>query len=297
MKKLDLVNNLLIKRKQLIRSLPVEFVFLTLPYKEINLNIYRRESDKAILSIGSGYNEIDQKYYGIPYGVYPRLILYYICSEVKRTKSKEIILGKSVQDILERMSVTEHGVRNDGKVLKSFKEQLLRLTNASIKVTHKKDFDEDMQDVKIKTDILQIVKSIEFWQKSEALDYKLVLTQDFFDYLMNSSATVFDAKILTSIKSSPISLDLYILLNYKSHLASKYQKDMLVSFKEIHNYFGTKDAFRSFKQNIKKKIEVLLDIYPDLNISICNDKNNDGILIKKESLSTVQPDLFSSNYL
>lgn len=284
------------KRKQVIRSLPVEFVFLTLPYQKVQGNTFVRESDKAILSINSGYNAEAKEYYGIPYGVYPRLILYFICSEARRTKSKEIFLGKNIQDILERIAITEHGVRNNGKVFKSFKEQLLRLTNAVIKVTSKEEF-KDIKDTKLKENLLHIVKSIEFWKKSDKVDYKLVLTDDFFNYLTNSSITVFDTKVLYSIKSSPISLDLYVLLNYKAYTAYKFNKDLFVSFNELYSYFGTKDTLKSFKYNIKKNIIDLLDAYPELNLKLQEDKKQSGILVKKDSTPTVQPDLFSSNYL
>lgn len=289
-------NLIVAKRQQSIRRLPIEFVFLTLPYKEVEANVYEKESDNSILSITSGYSSSEKKYYGIPYGIYPRMILYFICNEVKRTQSKEIYLGKNVQDVLERMALTNTGIRNDGSVLKSFKEQLLRLTSAVITVTSKKNF-KDLDDTRLKENSVKIVKSIEFWKKNYTVDYKLVLTDDFYNYLTSSSMTLFDTELLHHIKSSPVTLDLYVLLNYKAYIAYCYQKDIFISFSELYNYFGTKNSFRSFKQNIKKKIYDLLLVYKALNINIQEDKEKNGVVVRKDSMPTVQPDLFSSNYL
>ena len=64
----------------------------TLPHKNPgdDVNVYSRKTNNIHLGIQPGFNMKTQKSFGIPYGIYPRLLLAFITTEVKKKKSPKI---------------------------------------------------------------------------------------------------------------------------------------------------------------------------------------------------------------
>src|SRR5690606_38167298 len=73
----------------------------------------------------------EKKLGGIPYGIIPRLILMYICSEAKRTQDRKISLGANLSGFLRELGMEPRGGKR-GDITR-FKNQLLRLVTAKIK--------------------------------------------------------------------------------------------------------------------------------------------------------------------
>src|SRR5690606_10087293 len=65
-------------------------VIATMPYKDPKVDSFVRQNGKFRLRILAGYEG------GIPYGVYPRLLMSWVATEAVRTKSPVLELGDSL---------------------------------------------------------------------------------------------------------------------------------------------------------------------------------------------------------
>ena len=74
----------------------------------------------------------------LPFGNLPRLILAWLCTEVVRTQSRELILGKSLSDFMRVLGVYSSA----GGVHTRLRNQMRRLFNAHVRLTYKDEHGE-----------------------------------------------------------------------------------------------------------------------------------------------------------
>lgn len=288
-----------------ILSLPPVLTILTLPYKnpieekgKLSVTYEKeiiRSNTKYSLSIQSGikkdYDEKGNVLYGIPYGMYGRLLLYYICSEVNKTKSQTIILGSSYQDILK--NITKENKNINGKKLALLKEQMDRLLNASIvfrqKNKHRDEKNEEIQETEYnKFALISGVKEVEFWDeklKNKNHGYKIKISEDFYSMIIRNNNVVFDYQLIKKLKSSPIALDLALHINHWAYNATFVaNKDLFISYDMLHQQFGTKTPLNDFKKTIKIATKKVKKAMPKINII----EAPTGIWIPKGSVPTVR---------
>ncbi|CAL94657.1 replication protein RepA [Azoarcus olearius] len=86
-------------------------VIATMPYKDPKTDVFKRQNGDFRLRIIAGYEG------GIPYGIYPRLLMSWVSTEAVRTRSPVIQLGDSLRaflrDVMDLRS-TGGGVRGSG---------------------------------------------------------------------------------------------------------------------------------------------------------------------------------------
>ena len=68
------------------------------------------------------------KLYGVPYGARARMILLYLQTQAVRTRSREVALGRSMRDWMERM-----GLAVGGETAHALREQAARISACSLK--------------------------------------------------------------------------------------------------------------------------------------------------------------------
>ena len=74
--------------------------------------------------------------YGVPYGARARMILLYLQTQAVRTGSREVALGRSMRDWMERM-----GLSVGGETVRSLREQASRISACSLKFFWEGDHD------------------------------------------------------------------------------------------------------------------------------------------------------------
>ena len=74
----------------------------------------------------------------LPFGNLPRLILAWLCTEVVRTQSRELVLGKSLSDFMRALGVYSSA----GGVHTRLRNQMRRLFNAHVRLTYKDEHGE-----------------------------------------------------------------------------------------------------------------------------------------------------------
>jgi hypothetical protein len=98
------------------------FAMTALPHKAIEDSVWVRQGGSVKLRIESGMGADDTKV-GLPYGAIARIILLYLQTEAVRTRSREVELGRSMNQWLTTM-----GIDNGGKTYRLVREQSRRLS-------------------------------------------------------------------------------------------------------------------------------------------------------------------------
>ena len=79
----------------------------TLPYKDPKSPIFERRNGHYVLRMMGGNDN------GLPYGVYPRLLMSWITTEAVRTGSPELELGESLSSFLRNVLGIQRGIRRN----------------------------------------------------------------------------------------------------------------------------------------------------------------------------------------
>jgi hypothetical protein len=114
--------------KQNAAYLPRELVQVTWPHKNPgNIPVWRRTNGNVTVGIEPGANLNTGESYGYPYGIIPRLLLFWITTEAVRTKNSRLELGSSLSGFMADLglsSYTGRGKRGDAKRLRNQMERL-----------------------------------------------------------------------------------------------------------------------------------------------------------------------------
>ncbi|MFL1780486.1 Plasmid encoded RepA protein [Candidatus Hepatincolaceae symbiont of Richtersius coronifer] len=278
-----------------LSTLPIELMFLTLPYKASDETIFIKSKivedykwtlrvEALAVTYEEGKNNLP---YGLPYGIYPRLLLYYICSEAKRSNSSEITLGESFKEVLKNIKINDKDqMKVDGKQIDILAAQYFKLMTSRI-LLEKRFLGKDKID--FSGEFFNIIKGFKFEGDKNHIDFKIKLDTAFFDFIIKADSTVFSTDVIPHLKSSPMLLDLYVYFNYIAFSSNKFKVDQFISWKTLYEQFGTSHTLKGFKQNMKKNIEKLVLIHPSLSIKYGDNKNGEaGLFILKNSKPIIE---------
>jgi len=249
--------------------LPSALVQATLPHKDPNLPhgaFYQRHTGKFTLTLSPTSTR-----YGIPFGIVPRLLLAWICTEVVHTRQRVLSLGECQTRILEKLSLN-----NDGRDIPRFREQSLRLFNSVISIENT-----DLRQGEQSRRLLISDQSFVFWQpqKDDANPIwtsEIELSQNFFDEIL-ATPVPFKLDIYRSLRS-PLAMDIYCWLTYRIFLLNRSGRPfVLIPWTGLKMQFGsgyadTTQGLYDFKTNFKKRLHEVLNFYKEAQDSIVEDK-------------------------
>jgi len=232
----------------------------TLPHSKIDGISFQRKNGDLTLSIMSDSS------LGLPYGCYPRLILAWLATEAVRTKSREIILGKSLSNFMKQIDIIPSGGR--WGTVPRFRDQLKRLFSSIISCTYSKE------DNQFSKKIINIADETKLWwdpkkpDKLNLFDSFVILGQSFFDEITTNPVPV-DIRAISALKNSAFALDLYFWL---THRISYVSENTTIPFSLLQLQFGagykdTKQGRFEFKRTFYKQLSKVKTVYPDLNIT------------------------------
>ena len=172
-----------------------------------NRKEYKRVNGPYKLGMTAG---IDNK---LPFGNLPRLLLAWVCTEAVRTKSRELVLGRSLSEFMRTLGIgsTSGGSRGDRTRLRN---QMDRLFHSSVQLIY--------EDERSKASISSFVADrTEFWwnerkpDEPSLWDSKIELGEKFFQEIIRHPVPL-DMNTLTALKRSSLGLDLYLWLVYRT---------------------------------------------------------------------------------
>ena len=232
-------------------------VMVNLPYRDPGIETlsWWRENGGVVLDVTPGRKK--GKSIGIPYGTYPRLILAYLITQAVRTKSPEIFLGKTFREFLELV-----GISVGGKQYKQVQKQLERTISSSFAWTYKNEKTWSRTNV-------QVAHQSQLWWDPKSPDQqslwesKVKLNTDFFNEIIRKAVPL-DFRVLKFLKNSPLGLDLYMFLSWRTF---NLKEPVFISWEGLHNQLGGQyKDLKEFSRKCRLHLKRIQSIWPELNI-------------------------------
>ncbi len=234
-------------------------IMVNLPYRDLGKErkVWIRKNGKVSIIVASSYNK-DGVSIGIPYGSYPRIILAYIITQAVKTNSPNIYLGKGFRDFIEMI-----GLEKGGHQFKNVKKQLERILSASFAWTYETD------NMESRTNI-QVSHQSQLWWNPKNPDQQTLwesyinLNHHFFIEIVNNAVPI-DFRALTILKNSPLGLDLYMFVLWRTF---KINEPIYISWQSLQEQLGTQHSeLKEFARECKKHIKRIQAFCPNLNIT------------------------------
>ncbi len=220
--------------------LPPFLVTMTLPHRAVNGNEFSRRNGSHQLSM------LAPRSIGLPYGSYARLILMYLTTKRVTSKERRFQLGSSWREFLETMQIPWSGATSGG--IKAAQNQLQRLSSTlyTIHITGEK------------RETISNVTMTDQWMRSS--DGIHVALSESFYVLSGQSVVPLETKIVHRIRRSPLTLDLYAWLTYRSWTT---KKPTTIPWRLLELQFGADyKRPRAFRAKFRKSLEVVLKQNP-----------------------------------
>nr|WP_010890160.1 replication protein RepA [Rhodothermus marinus]AAA20550.1 putative RepA replicase protein [Rhodothermus marinus] len=260
----------------------------TIPHREPRgQTTYRREAGDLVLEIQG------REKYGLPYGSYPRLLLAWMCTEAVKTRSRKLYLGASLSEFMDKLGLVPSGGR--WGTIPRLRDQAKRLffSRWFVDVSREMEakgwrawWDLGFQIALSRSTLLWDVKDPDQLALFEEHSY-VELTQEFFEAVLLRPVPL-DARALRALKQSPLALDLYAWLSYR---ASYAQKDLAVTWQQLHAQFGADyENVDEFARKVKQAIAKIHLLWPDLRVQYPK-----GRLVLKATTQVHVPRAIGSN--
>ena len=188
---------------------------------------YIRRNGPYTLGMSAGINN------KLPYGNLPRLLLAWVCTEAVRTQNRELILGRSLADFMRSVGVYDDG----GAVRRRLRNQMQRLFRSHVELVY-----EDAHGSRFVNSA--IADSGEFWWDAKHHDQpalwesKIELGEKFFHEVITNPIPL-DLHILKAVKRSPLGLDLYLWLTYRTFAL---KRPLRLTWPLLYRQFGADPA-------------------------------------------------------
>jgi hypothetical protein len=247
----------------------------TMPHKNPNSEAWGRRNGNFSMVMQPGY-EMDKKNnprcIGLPYGTKPRLVMAFVSSEAVRTRSKEIILGKSLSEFMRQLGLTPTGGR--WGTIPMLREQMKRLFSSTISFQYENDTAEISGGFRIAS------RLVLFWdpktpRQSSLWESTITLTQEFYDEIIERPVPI-NMRALSALKDSSLALDIYCWLTYRM---SYLKRPIEVPWELLAMQFGSEyKDINNFKKNFLKQLRKVSVVY-DTKV----EQGKNGILLKPNS--------------
>ena len=147
--------------------------------------------------------------YGVPYGARARMILLYLQTQAVRTGSREVALGRSMRDWMERM-----GLAIGGETARSLREQAARISACTLKFFWEEGEREGWTRGAIVSSGLRF--KIPERQQGSLWEDRVVLDEMFWKALRDHPVPLLEAAI-RQLRDRSMSLDIYVWLAWRLH--------------------------------------------------------------------------------
>ncbi|MBF0461636.1 MAG: pirin [Magnetococcales bacterium] len=253
-------------------------ILATLPHRDPKVNEFTRNNGTYSLTI------MAPSAIGLPYGSYARLLLAWISTEAVRTKSRELVLGRSMSEFMGQLGLLPTGGR--WGTIPQLKKQMTRLFRASFSCAYT---DAD----RVAGVNMQVVRAFDLWWEPKTPDQPCLfestisLNEDFFAEITNRPVPI-DMRALEALKGSSLALDIYFWSTFR---VSYLKRETMIPWESLQGQFGseyadTKQGRYGFKRNFLAQLVKVQVAYPDLH---CSDGEHGLILAPSRTSISRRP--------
>ena len=218
----------------------------------------------------------------LPYGNLPRLILAWVCTEAVRTRSRDLVLGKSLSEFMRTLDIYS----NSGRVHTRLRNQMKRLFGCTVTMV----YEEPGGFARVSS---FVADKHEFWWNEHKPDQpslwesKIRLGEALFNEIVNHPVPL-DMNTLTALKRSPLGLDLYLWLVYRTFALRAPKR---ITWRLLYSQFGAhpdkasdRVTVRNFQRKAIRELKKIKMAWPGLNYSTAP-----GVLILHPSTPKIAP--------
>ena len=218
----------------------------------------------------------------LPFGNLPRLLLAWLSTEAVRTKSRELVLGRSLSEFMRTLDIYS----NSGRVHTRLRNQMKRLFGCTVTMV----YEEPGGFARVSS---FVADKHEFWwnerkpNESSLWESKIYLGEQFFNEIIRHPVPL-DMNTLTALKRSPLGLDLYLWLTYRM-FALKHP--LRLTWRQVYRQFGAHPAkasdnntVQAFRYKVLRELKKIKLAWPDLNYA-----TGKGVLILLPSTPAITP--------
>ena len=221
----------------------------------------------------------------LPYGSLPRLLLAWVSTEAVRTRSRELVLGRSLSEFMRTLGISSDSGGSRGELTR-LRNQMKRLFRCSVSL----NYEDERGDASVSS---FIADRTEFWWNERKPDEptlwksKIYLGEAFFNEIISHPLPL-DMNTLKALKRCALGLDLYLWLSYRTFAL---RAPLRLTWKQLYRQFGLHPAkasenqtVQNFRYKILRELKKIKLSWPGLNYT--TDK---GILILLPSTPAISP--------
>lgn len=244
------------------------FCLTSLPHKRLpDDQIWERKGHRVTLLVEPGRMRDGDRVvpFGVPHGARARMILFYLQTQAVRTGSREIALGRSMRDWMERMGLTV-----GGETARSLREQAARISACSLKFFWSGEEHSGWARGGIVSSGLRF-NAPETIQDS-LWDDRVMLDEMFWKSLREHPVPLQEAAIM-QLSNRSLALDVYVWLAWRCHQLSK---PISITWVGLNAQFGsTTRHLKHFKPLFCEALGAAAAAYPGSKIEV----NDGGVVI------------------
>ena len=249
------------------------FCQAALPHKRLPTNDpWVRRSEQITLMVEPGRllrpGDIEPEMIGVPYGSRARLILLYLQTRALRSGSREIELGRSMREWLQRM-----GIPHGGKSYAEVRDQAARLSTCKLTFYYaaakgRTGFSNE----RIVDDGMMMLDETGDKRQGALFIEQVRLSESFYAALRKHPVPIWEPA-LRHIQNNSMALDLYVWLAYRLHVL---KLPTPVRWAALHGQFGGGfKALRHFRPTFLNNLRLALATYPEARV----DENEQGVIL------------------
>ena len=238
---------------------------------------YIRRNGLYTLAMTAGVNT------RLPYGNLPRLLLAWVCTEAVRTQRRELVLGASLSEFMNKLGLAPVGGGPTGARTR-LRNQMRRLFRCQVELIYEHEHGE-------RSMASRIADRTDLWWDTRRPDEPVLwdstirLGEEFFNEIIEHPIPL-DLNILKALKRSPLGLDLYLWLTYRTFAL---KKPLRLSWPMLYRQFGVDPAkaghpntVNAFRTDCLRELTKIKSAWPDLRY-----KTAQGVLVVSPSPSSI----------
>jgi hypothetical protein len=253
-----------------------QLVQITLPHSDPgDVPVWKRRNGDLTLIMTRADIDDEGGLIGYPYGSLPRLLLYWINSEAVRTKSRRLELGSNLSRFMTELGLNPRNGRGERSDARRLQNQMARLFAASIRF--KQTGEAANGEMRQNTRVAAIIDQSELWWNPKHIRQGYLwhswieLSESFYNTI-TAVPVPLNMRALKALKRSPLALDLYAWLSYKSWNVTRLKAHQSVSWELLHAQLGSDYAeLRNFKLKASAAIRKIVDVQPEFRISLSKE--------------------------
>jgi len=227
-----------------------------LPHKKLADDaIWKRDGHTVRMAVEPGRTD-GGGFIGVPYGARARVVMIYLMTQAVRSKSREIELGRSMNNWMVRM-----GIPVGGESAEAIRDQCRRIAACSLRFAWQGQGARGISHARIVSREMSFSapRPERLWEDCVTLD------ADLFEALRRHPVPVAETAV-RQLRDRSVSLDIYTWLSYRLHWLDK---PIHVSWPALELQFGAGYTRpRAFRANFPAALAAAVAAYPDAKVAL-----------------------------